>query len=117
MNIVDKNIKTIFRYDGQYGTKYSIGLSRKDKEGKYINGYMPCRFKGEADIQNKTSIYIKDAWLSFNVKDNKTYPFIFINEYETVGERIEQAKEEAKDPFEDFNNEYSEEINNSDLPF
>ena len=102
MNIVDKNPKMIFRYDGQYGASYSIGLSKKDKEGKYINGYMPCRFKGEADIPNKTSIYIKDAWLSFNVKDGKTYPFVFINEYETVGETIEQTKEEGKDPFEEF---------------
>ena len=104
----------IFRYDGQYGANYSIGLSKKDKEGNYENGYMPCKFKKGVEIPNKTKIKITNAWLTFNQKDKKTYPYIFINDY-TIGQAVESVKAEdiEPDPFKEFGDEISDE----DLPF
>ena len=45
MKIVEEKEVTIYRYDGQYGANYSVGLSKKNKEGQYENGYMSCKFK------------------------------------------------------------------------
>ena len=119
MKIVENNKVTVYRYDGQYGASYSIGISKKLQDGKYENGYMPVRFKKDTELENKTQIYIKDAWLSFNLKDKKTYPFIFINEFITLDEAIEPSKKAANDPYKDFANEKQEEINDLDfqLPF
>ena len=83
----------VFRYDGQYGANYSIGLSKKDKEGNYENGYMPCKFKKGVDIPNKTKIKITNAWLTFNQKDKKTYPYILISDYELTDEAKEEHKQ------------------------
>lgn len=118
MKIVENNKVTVYRYDGQYGASYSIGISKKLQDGKYENGYMPVRFKKDTELENKTQIYIKDAWLSFNLKDKKTYPFIFINEFTTLDEAIEPSKkvvEQKNDPYKDFANEFP--IDDSMLPF
>ena len=96
----------VFKYEGQYGATYSIGLSKKNQEGKYENGYFSCKFKKGVDLQNKTKIKIKEAWLTFNQKEGKTYPYIFINDFEEIGKS-------AKDVFEEFANETIDE----DLPF
>jgi len=109
MKVIEENPVMIFRKDWDNGTSYSIGLSKKDKNGNFVNGYMPCSFKKGVELENKTKIYIKDAWLNFNVKDNKTYTNIFINEYETVEETIKNAT----DPFEEF----AEETMDLGLPF
>lgn len=87
----------IFRYDGEYGANYSIGLSKKDKEGNYEKGYMPCKFKKGVDIPNKTKIKITNAWLTFNQKDKKTFSYIFISDYELLDETTEEPKQKAVD--------------------
>lgn len=121
MNIKENTKVMIFRYDGQYGASYSIGLSKKDQNGNYQNGYIPCKFKKDVEVANKTQIIIKNAWITFNSKDNKTYPYVFINEFERVGETQEEKtdaqiiKEVVSDPFNEFANEV--EISESDLPF
>jgi len=93
MEIVEKNKVTIYRYDGQYGASYSVGISKKTQDGKSELGFMPVRFKKDVVLENKTQIYINSAWLSFNIKDKKTYPYIFINEFTTLDEAIEPSKE------------------------
>ena len=132
MNIVSKVQHKIFVKDYEGKELYSIGLSKKDMQGNYINGYMTCRFRKGEHIPNKANIIIKDAWLDFSVSNKKTYPYIFINEYELVNENIhadvkqgeyktikavEQSEEEVV-----YNNAYEEmgkevEIDPSELPF
>lgn len=116
MNIVyDKEIM-VFRQDGQYGPMYSIGLSKKTQDGKYESGYIPCRFRKGVDLPNKAKIRIRNAWLTFNTKDKKTYPYIFINSYEELADKPQEKKEEVKpDPYEEFSNEI--EITEEMLPF
>lgn len=119
MNIETQNKVRIYRFDGQYGASYSVSLSKKKQDGTYENGFMPCKFKKDVELENKTDIYIKNAWLSFNLKDKKTYPFIFINEFEKVGEAIDKNHIELKDidpdPFKEFGEEI--ELQELELPF
>ena len=106
----------IFRQDKDGKRFYSIGLSRKDKNGNFINGYMTVVFKKDVELENKTKIKIKEAWLGFNVKDKKTYPHIFINDFDIV----ESGKKETN-PFEEFGQQFEVghqiEIEENDLPF
>lgn len=122
MNIVSNRDEIIFRKDFNDKPIYSIGLSKKKKDGNYENGYMTANFKEGTDIASGSRIKIKDAWLSFYLKDNKTIPTIFINEYELVG--VPKPKEEKEEnPFEDFGNSIKTEvqeqieITDDDLPF
>ena len=121
MNIDNKFPVMIFKRENEGKTFYSMGLSRKDRDGNYINGYISCRFKNGVSVEDKTKIYLKNAWLDFYLKDKETKPYIFISEFETVGETIEKAKEEVaakevpEDPFAEFGKEVI--INDDDLPF
>lgn len=122
MNLEAGKIAMVFvkEFDGR--KIYSIGLSKKNKNGSYENGFMSARFKKDVEIANKTRIKIKEAFLSFNVKDNKTFPYIFINDYEIISETNPEHKEiqeltndehykTKSDTFEQV------EITDEDLPF
>lgn len=115
MNISNEYAVTIFRNDSQYGAFYKVGISKKDVNGNYINGYKDCRFKKDVQLENKTKIYIKKAWLDFYVKDKKTIDYIFISEFEIAPDAVptknEQAAESVDDPFLGI------EIDDNDLPF
>lgn len=126
MNIESKQTYTVFRNDYNQYTFYKLGISKKDTTGKWINGYIRCKFKKDVVVENKTRIYIKKAWLSFDLKEKETMPFIFISEFETIDETIENSKKSAEksaeepqrtaeDPFKDFGEEIV--INPEDLPF
>lgn len=113
----DKQVM-VFRRDTEYGTNYSIGLSRKDKDGKYCNAYIPVRFKSDNKLEDKTKIYIKDGFLSFYLKQDKSPVFyIMVMDYEIAEETkeksVESVKQEEIDPFQ----EYAEEHELDDLPF
>lgn len=122
MNLEAGKITMVFVKDFNGRKIYSIGLSKKNKNGSYENGFMSARFKKDVEIANKTRIKIKEAFLSFNVKDNKTFPYIFINDYEIISETNPEHKEiqemtndehykTKSDTFEQV------EINTEDLPF
>ena len=122
MNLEAGKIVMVFCKEFDDKKLYSIGLSKKNKNGGYDNGFMSVRFKKGVEVGNKTRIKIKDAWLSFNVKDNKTLPYIFINDYEVISEPNPEHKEiqemtndehykTKSDTFEQV------EITDEDLPF
>ena len=129
MNISNEYPVTIFKNVNDYGTFYKVGLSKKDVEGKYINGYKDIRFKKGVELEDKTKIYIKKAWLDFYIKDKKTIDYIFCSEFEKIEETIENARTlnnmsdsqivqavvNEEDPFKSFANEI--EIGDMDLPF
>lgn len=129
MNISNEYPVTIFKNVNDYGTFYKVGLSKKDVEGKYINGYKDIRFKKGVELEDKTKIYIKKAWLDFYIKDKKTIDYIFCSEFEKIEEAIENARTlnnmsdsqivqavvNEEDPFKSFANEI--EIGDMDLPF
>ena len=90
MNITSEQPYTIFRNDYNQYTFYKFGISKRDATGKWINGYIRCKFKKDVVVENKTRIYLKKAWLSFDLKEKETIPFVFVSEFETVGEVIEK---------------------------
>ena len=122
MNITSEQAYTVFRNDYNQYTFYKLGISKRDATGKWINGYIRCKFKKNVVVENKTRIYLKKAWLSFDLKEKETIPFVFVSEFETVNEVIDNSKTTANnlqttadDPFKDFGEEIV--INPEDLPF
>ena len=104
MKIISNRDEMIFKLENTYGKFYNIGMSKKGQDGKYESGYMPVRFKKDVVLENKTKIRIKNAWLDFYSKDKKTYPYIFINEFEIVDSGKSGKEEVAKNPYEEFGN-------------
>jgi hypothetical protein len=124
MNISNEYAVTIFKNVNDYGTFYKVGLSKKDVNGNYINGYKDIRFKKGVELADKTKIYIKKAWLDFYIKDKKTIDYIFCSEFEEVAEAIANSKSDSEiiqavmnddDPFKSLANEI--EITDDMLPF
>lgn len=97
MEIISNRDEMIFRNDYNGKPFYSIGLVKKDKDGNYVNGYMNVSFKKDVELENQTKIHINKAWIDFYNKDRKTFPYIFISEFDIVSER-----EQEKDPFKEF---------------
>ena len=117
MEIVSNKEEMIFKKEFNGRPVYSMGISKKNKDGNYEKGYITVNFKEGIDLPNKSKIRIKQAWLNFYLKDKQTIPTIFINDYELI--------KEDENPFKEFGdnikteNDISEqiEIKESDLPF
>lgn len=99
MQIISDKEEMIFRNERNGKAIFSIGLSKKNKDGEYVNGYMEAHFRNGVDLQNQTKIKIKEAWLGFNQKEKKTYTYIFINDFDIVENT---PKNEEQNPFEQF---------------
>lgn len=116
MNIQTDKMQMIFRKDNEYGTSYTMGMSKKKKDGTYDNAYIPVQFKKEITLDNQTNIYIKKAWISFyKTKEGKPVFYIFISEFNTVSEEANQYKS-IKTETEGLNS-LGIEITSDDLPF
>jgi hypothetical protein len=130
MNIENQYPVAIFRFESGENVYYKMGLSNKDKDGNYFSGYIPVQFRKGVELENKTKIYLKKAWLTFYLKKenidgvdkNITVPYIFVSEFEKVEEVIAGSKEKdivkeeaAEDPFKDLGNELV--FTDDDLPF
>lgn len=101
MNINTKFPVMVFRRDNEYGTFYQIGLSKKEQDGSYFNWYEDVKFKKDVSLENKAKIYIKNGWRDcYKNKNGEYVKYFFINEFETVGDAINESKEE--DPFSTF---------------
>lgn len=112
MDIVSNREEMIFKNEYEGKITYKIGLYKKNKEGNLENGYMQVRFKQGVDLNNQTRILIKSAWLSFAKYENKTYPYIFINDFNIVDKGETELKTKTKsDPGEQLK------ITDEDLPF
>lgn len=118
MEIVSNKEEMIFKSEYNDKPIYRIGLSKKDKNGNYIKGYMNVNFKKGVELDNMTKIKIKNAWLDFYKVDIKTVPIIFINDFEIVGENKKDPFEEYGDSIKtDFDLGEQIEITEADLPF
>lgn len=93
MNIIEEKEKTIYKNEKDGKVSYAIGLSRKKEDGTFDLGYLPCRFKKDVKLENKTKIKIKQAWLDFYKVEKKTFIYIFINDFE----KAEQQQEKSVD--------------------
>lgn len=96
MNLERIDNKMVFRRDTEYGTFYSIGISKKNIDGNYENSYIDVRFKKGIEIENKTRINILNSFLSFYLKTdsdgyNNTKYYIVINEFEYSDNRDKET--------------------------
>lgn len=96
MNITNNNTMIFAReIDGKI--HYRAGLTRKNKDGEYENGYIDVRLPKDDKLENQTKININKAFLTFyKTKKGDTIFYIVIQEYERVAETAE------KDPYEEF---------------
>ena len=74
--------------EGQYGTMYSLQLSKKNKDDQWENGYINAQFKKDVVVPNGSKINITSGWLTFYKakEDNRTVVQIFVNEFEILEE-------------------------------
>ena len=68
---------------------YSIGVSSKDKEGNWVNGFLPCNFRKGTEIANKSKISISNSFPTVRKYTDKTGTErteigIFVLDYEVV---------------------------------
>lgn len=68
---------------------YSIGVSSKDKDGNWVNGFLPCNFRKGTEIANKSKITISNSFPTVRKYTDKTGTErteigIFILDYEVV---------------------------------
>lgn len=89
MHIKENEEVIIFKNDKGY---YSIGLSRKDRNGEYFYGYFPCQFKKDVDVANKSRICIRNAFMSFYLKDDKTMPYIMVTDFDILEKKENYAQ-------------------------
>lgn len=76
----------VFKNVSNDKTYYRIGLSKKDFEGNYINGYVMAVFNKDVEIHNKTKIILKNAILDFYIKEKNTIPYIRVFDFEIYNE-------------------------------
>jgi len=126
MNIQDDKQYMIFAKDYQGKMFYKIGLSKKEQNGKYINGYLDCKFAKCEPPKNRDRIYLKKAWISFYLsKDKHTIPYVVCTEYETTEQVIRDSKKDIvkqevkEDNPDDLFKEFGEEHKDDEfeLPF
>lgn len=114
MNITSERELMVFKSERNGNVYYSLGVSKKNQDNSYTNGYINCRFKKDVSLDNKTKIKIKKAWLDFYVKDNITYSYVFISEFEVKNDELKGIPE-VKSEYKTTEN--SVEILESELPF
>lgn len=61
MQITNDRPVMVFKKDN----KYSVGVSKKKKDGSYENAYIKIEFNKDIELEDKTLIQIKNAWLDF----------------------------------------------------
>ena len=104
----------IFRNEKEGKVWYNLGLSKKNQDGSYTRGSIMVRFKTGVELEDKVLIKIKKGWLDFYVKEKRTYPYIFVSEFD----KVVPDKKEDDDPFKTFGDKLAfTDDENDDFPF
>ena len=118
MNIIINNTM-IFAKENNGKMYYRAGLSTKDKDGKYVNGYIDVKLPKDISLADKTKINITSGFLSFyKGKDKKDNFYIVVQGFTTDAET--KKAETEKDPYENFGNNITiDDLDNDtlELPF
>lgn len=125
MKVTSDRAETIYRHDKEDRTIYTMKLVKKNMDGEYENGYILTKFRNGVELDDKSKIKIKDAWLDFYKKDDKTNISLFVNDFDLEDnntlQKQEEKKEQEENPFANINSKngikqpipYTDE----DLPF
>jgi len=112
MDIISKNEHLVFKNEKDNKVSYSIGISKKKEDGTYENGYIPVRFRKDIELNDRTKIKIKSAWLDFFKIEKRTMLYIFINDFEKVENEVQQQKS-----VDNWDAGKNVEFDENDLPF
>lgn len=105
MNVSEKKAK-IWRkdYQGKNGEfyRYSVSVSKKNEDGKYVNAYIPIRFSKKADAPEKIengAVCSFEGFMSvesFKDKDgnDRNQPMIVVMSVQFEGDSFEQMEED-----------------------
>lgn len=121
ISINSKYPEIIFKNEKDGKAFYSVGLSNKDQNGNYTNGYMKVQFKKDVDVEDRTKIIIKDGFVGFyKTKNGDTVNYLFITDFEIANKEIKVEKNDVEttnepDPYEEMGKQI--ELSDSDLPF
>ena len=74
-------------------TIYTMKLVKKNMDGEYENGYILTKFRNGVELDDKSKIKIKDAWLDFYKKDDKTNISLFVNDFDLEDNNTLQKQE------------------------
>lgn len=86
MNVTGKAKVFASTYKGQNGefTTYSVGLGSKEQDGTWINAYLDARFRKGVEVQNGTTIDIKEGFLTARKGKDFNKPSLMILDYEVL---------------------------------
>ena len=74
--------------NGKY-TLYSVGISSKNQNNEWVNGYINVRFKKGVSVPNKTKIKINNAFYTVTKSGDKAYTSLMITDFENLDEKEE----------------------------
>ena len=117
--VTDGKPVTVYRKDrttqsGSTFTTYTLGISSKDKDGNWQNGYIDCQFKKCVEVANKAKIAITNSFYTVSEYQGKKYNKLFIMEFSVV-EPGEGAQ--APTPSDDSWMNIADGIDDSEMPF
>lgn len=84
--LTDGKPVTVYRKDRQTQnggtfTTYTLGISSKDKDGNWVNGYLDCQFKKGVELYNKAKIDITNSFFTVSDYQGKKYNKLFVMEF------------------------------------
>ena len=96
---------------------YSIGVSSKDKDGNWVNGFLPCNFRTGTEIANKSKINITNSFPTIRKYTDKTGTErteigIFVLDYEVV-----EGSQPSPAPNDNEWMNIPDDLDDSSLPF
>lgn len=104
--LTDGKPVTVYRKDrttqsGSTFTTYTLGISSKDKDGNWVNGYIDCQFKKGVNLYNKAKIDITNSFFTVSDYQGKKYNKLFVMEFSVVdsGEVPQEAVTPGNDDF------------------
>ena len=81
----------VFRNDREYNgntfATYAIGVSSKDKDGEWVNSSIDVMFKKGIDLENKTKIFIKNAFPVVSKGKDRNFVKWMITDFEIEGQQ------------------------------
>ena len=105
MNVSEKKAKIWSKdYQGKNGEfyRYSVSVSKKTEDGKYVNAYIPIRFSKKADAPEKIengAVCSFEGFMSvesFKDKEgnDRNQPMIVVMSVQFEGDSFEQMEED-----------------------
>ena len=73
-------------YNGNTFATYAIGVSSKDKDGEWVNSSIDVMFKKGIDLENKTKIFIKNAFPVVSKGKDRNFVKWMITDFEIEGQ-------------------------------